>query len=258
MRKRFGQHAKVVPHRGPAIPAAGVVDGDPNIDDIDLDINVPDGGRVAAEDETLGIPRGDGTVFAKEENGGHTPRNPQHLFDSVDLTDDAGDNDGFLGRSFPITVREQRVARARRVFGPRAQLQERGDQVDQAAAEDHTITDVSKALQSVRPPDDSVGRKALQRLHVKWYHCATGLKSLFGAAGVFPRGCNLVPHVVQACQVCRPWGKPGQSNKFTYPFVLQFNEEVQFDLMVYRSTLEPGLGGAHGIPIVQIDCCIRW
>ena len=40
---------------------------------------------------------------------------------------------------------------------------------------------------------------------------------------------------------------------------MSFNEEVQFDLLFYHSRLEPGLGGAHGIPIIHlIDCCIRW
>ena len=30
-------------------------------------------------------------------------------------------------------------------------------------------------------------------------------------------------------------------------------------MMFYHSRLEPGLGGAHGIPILHlIDCCIRW
>ena len=115
-------------------------------------------------------------------------------------------------------------------------------------------------LQLLRSYDESVIRKALQRLHVKWYHCETArLQSFFRAAGVPAKACNFVPQVVQACQVCRPWKGPGQANKLTYSLALSFNEEVQFDLLFYHSRLEPGFGGANGVPIAHlIDCCIRW
>ena len=69
----------------------------------------------------------------------------------------------------------------------------------------------------------------------------------------------MCPRVVQACQSCRPWKRPSQGNKLTFSFALPFQEEVQFDLLFYRSALQPGLGGENGIPIVHlIDCCIRW
>ena len=46
--KQLGEQAKVGPCRDPAIPAAGVVDGDPIIDDIDLgaDVGAHEEGRV--------------------------------------------------------------------------------------------------------------------------------------------------------------------------------------------------------------------
>lgn len=159
-----------------------------------------------------------------------------------------------------MLVRERRIAKARRVFGLDGQQQDRGYQVDQAAAEDHRTTDASNVLQLLRHPDDAAARETLQRLHVKLYHCETArLQNLFRAVGAPARACNSVPQVVQASQVCRPWKKPGQSNKLTYSLAMTFNEEVQFDLMFYHGALEPGLRGAHGIPIVHlIDCCIRW
>ena len=136
----------------------------------------------------------------------------------------------------------------------------RGDQTDHAAAEDHRTIDVSKVLQLLHSSDEAVVRKALQRLHVKWYHAETErLQSILKAAGVPSRACNLVPQVVQACQVCRPWKRPGNNNKLTYSLALAFNEEVQFDLLCYHSMLEPNLGSDKGIPIVHmIDYCIRW
>lgn len=73
------------------------------------------------------------------------------------------------------------------------------------------------------------------------------------------RACALVPQVVQTCQACQPWRRPGQSNKFTFSLALPFQEEVQFDLLSHHSAFELGLGGEKGIPIVHlIDCCIRW
>ena len=36
-------------------------------------------------------------------------------------------------------------------------------------------------------------------------------------------------------------------------------EGVQFELLPYKSALDPGLGGEKGIPIVHlVDCCMRW
>ena len=100
----------------------------------------------------------------------------------------------------------------------------------------------------------------MQTLHVKWYHCGTErLQSLLRAAGAHPKACTLVPQVVQSCRVCRPWRKPGQSNKLIYSLAVSFNEEVQFEFVFYHSRFKFGLGGAHGISVVHlIDCCIRW
>ena len=100
----------------------------------------------------------------------------------------------------------------------------------------------------------------MQQLHVKWYHVETErLQSLRRAAGAFPTSCNLVPQVVQSCQVCRPWRKPRQNKKFVYSLAFSVNQEVHLDFMFYYSRSEFGLGGVHGGPILHlIDCCIRW
>lgn len=160
----------------------------------------------------------------------------------MDLTEE-GDNDGHLGWLSPVAVRGQRVAKARRILGLNEEQHCRGDKADQRAAEDLRTTDVSNVLQILHHLDEFVVRKAFQRLLVKWYHCETErLQSLLRAAGVFPRACNLAPHVVQACQVCRPWKRPGHSDKFTSPLAMPFNEEARFDLLFARTALGPGLG----------------
>ena len=95
-----------------------------------------------------------------------------NLPDLVHLTEPEG-QDGYVYRLPSIAVRERRIARARRVFGLYKQHQDRGDQADQAASEDHRSIDVSKVLQSLGSSDESVIRKALNIFHVKWYHCET-------------------------------------------------------------------------------------
>ena len=67
------------------------------------------------------------------------------------------DNDGFDVKLSPVTVREQREARARKLLGLNNKA-DRGDRADQAAAEDHRTTDVAKVFQQFRSEDDSVIR----------------------------------------------------------------------------------------------------
>ena len=75
--------------------------------------------------------------------------------------------EGYDGQLSPISVREQRIAKARRVFGLNNPKIDRVDQADQAAAEDHRTIDVNKVLQLLHHPEEMVVRKALQRFHFK-------------------------------------------------------------------------------------------
>ena len=179
---------------------------------------------------------------------------------SLDVIDsEEDDSGGYTGKLSPITAREQRVTKARRILGLNEQQQDRGDQTDQAAAEDHTTTDVAKALRLLFHAGEPIARTALQRFHVKWYHCGSAKpQSLLRAAGAPPRACNSVLQVVQACRVCRPWKRLSQSHKLTFSHALPSNEEFQFDLL-FRSLFEFGVVGDKGILIIHlIDCCIRW
>ena len=193
---------------------------------MDLDIDVPtvydgdhedlvdDIGKVVTEDETLGILRGlgRGSAATKEERLSVVPPQNSPNLDIVegtapDLIDLTEPQDGFTDQLSPVSVREQRVAKARRVLGLKASHQQvdRGDQADAGAAEDHRTTDITKVLQALHHNDDSIVRKAIQRLHIKWYHAETErLQTILRAAGAPARACNMVPQVVQGCQVCRP------------------------------------------------------
>ena len=123
---------------------------------------------------------------------GPPPISTDNLMDLIDFEDD----EGLIGKSSLVTVREQRVARARQLLGSNKPKQDRGDQVDQAAAGEHRTTDVPKVLQLLRSFHDSVIRKALGRLHVKWYHCGTErVQRIFRAIGVPAKACNLARSV---------------------------------------------------------------
>lgn len=154
-----------------------------------------------------------------EEKGGYTAVTPNQIQnpspeDVVDVIElENNENGGCVDPLSPINIREQRVAKARRALGLKSQ-RDRGDQADQAAAEDDRTTDVNTALQLLHSQDEGVIRKVLRRLRVKWYHWETErLQSIFKSAGIRAKACNIVPQVMQACQLCRPWKRPAQTNK---------------------------------------------
>lgn len=97
-----------------------------------------------------------------------TPNKIQDVIDVIDIDGEDGCTDPFS----PISVWEERIAKARGAFGLK-QNHNRGDQADQGAVEDHRVTDVAKVLQLLNFEEDSVLLKAIQRLHVNWYHCGT-------------------------------------------------------------------------------------
>ena len=75
--------------------------------------------------------------------------------------EDNGDNDGCLDGLSPVIVLEQRVAKARRILGFHKPQHSRGDRAEQAVAEDHRTTDVSKVLQLLRHQGGAAVREAL-------------------------------------------------------------------------------------------------
>ena len=108
---------------------------------------------------------GFGRVVTEEEKSDEVPSNFQKPQESVDVIDlEEADKDGSEDPLSPVSARERRIATARRV--PEFKQQhDRADQVDQAAAEDHSTTDAHKVSQLLRSQDDGVTATALQRLH---------------------------------------------------------------------------------------------
>ena len=215
------------------------MDAGPTADgDFQLDGDVAQECRVVIEDDAVDVLRHFGNVVvSKGRNGGDScSKEPNAQLDIVDLIEEGevGYEDGL----FPITVCEQRVAKARGIVCLNIPQHSIGDRVGHGAAEDHRTTHVVKVFRSLHHADEAAVRAALHRLHVKWHRCETErLQSLLRAAGAPPRACICVPPVAQACQCCRPWKRFGQSHKLTLSLAMSVDEEVQLDLMFYRSAL---------------------
>ena len=92
----------------------------------------------------------------------------------------------------PATARERRAAHEQRQR--RLSKRDSSDQVGNAG-EDWRLFDVPKAMSSLHSEDEAVRRKALMRLHVRWFHAtaqqlsttlrAAGAKSHWGGASSY-------------------------------------------------------------------------
>ena len=83
-------------------------------------------------------------------------QNQQNQQDPVDVIDLEEDKERHDDPSSPVSIREQRITKTRRVLGLKQQ-RGRADQADQVAAEDLRTTDVNEALQLLHGRDDTVG-----------------------------------------------------------------------------------------------------
>ena len=235
--RKYGKRAKAGPHRDPSTPAIGEATGrNPQSHDFDLDLDL--GEAAAAPFPSLappGLSSAD-SALAREEVG------------------EAAAEEGADGAA-AASARERRVQTVERERS--ARHAEASNQSDNAAAEDWRAFDLKKAFSALRSPDAATRRKALQRLHIRWWHVPSEpFKRTLEAAGAPAEAIAEIPSVVQGCVVCRDWRKPGPRNVTTFRLVMEFNEEVQFDLLFYHSLLEPERGN---IPIAHlIDACVRF
>ena len=109
--------------------------------------------------------------------------------------------------------------------------------------------DLGAALQQLRSVRPGIARRALRKLHIRWYHCgAKRMKMLLEAAGVEPSVLALTDDVVATCGTCRLWTRPGVRSVTSTRLSTQFNESVQVDLLFVK----------HYTILHMIDSCIRW
>ena len=111
-------------------------------------------------------------------------------------------------------------------------------QVGNSGEQDWRTFDLKKAMRALASNDESVRKKALQRLHIRWWHVQTeAFQRILRAAGAPSRAVADVPAVVQACSICRDWKRPGPKSVTSHRLTDHFNEEVQFDLLFYLSLM---------------------
>ena len=124
-----------------------------------------------------------------------------------------------------------------------------GDGGDEEGGDEWNRFDLGASLQLLRSPRVGVVRRALRRLHIRWYHPgAARMKALLQAAGVTREVINLVQDVTDTCRICRAWSRPGPRSMTTTTLRTRFNEEVQIDLLFYRQY----------IILHMLDVCTRW
>ena len=108
------------------------------------------------------------------------------------------------------------------------------------AAEDFRLFSMSRCWQALKSGDVSRIRLAIKKMHLRWYHARPQyLKSIFTNAGVPKIAIDQVDEVCRACPVCRSWQQPTNKAKVAVRPVHDFNEELQLDLMFYKTQVNP-------------------
>ena len=106
----------------------------------------------------------------------------------------------------------------------------------EAADEDRwTSFDLGRALIDLRSVREGVVRRALRKLHIRWFHAsAQKMKTLLTAAGVPQDIMLLVQQIVDTCDICRNWSKPGPRTITSSTITTRFNQEIQVDLLFFK------------------------
>eukprot|EP00435_Cladocopium_sp_Y103_P051132 s594_g15.t1 len=112
-----------------------------------------------------------------------------------------------------------------------------------------TKHDLGFALQQLRSIREGVVRRTLRKLHIRWYHAGSRkMQVLLEAAGVNPQILAMIPSIIDTCDICRHWQRPGPKSVASTRLAETFNKEVQMDLLFYKT---------H-VVLHCIDSCTRW
>ena len=112
-----------------------------------------------------------------------------------------------------------------------------------------TKFDLGTSLQLLRSTRPGVVRRALRKLHVRWYHAPSRRMATFlTAAGVSSGIVALVPDIVSTCEICRAWSRPGPRSMTSTRLPEKFNLEVEIDLLFVGTQ----------VVLHMVDRCIRW
>ena len=109
---------------------------------------------------------------------------------------------------------------------------------DTGADEVWSRFDVGRAMQELRSSQPGVLRRALRRLHLRWFHAPTArMESLLQAAGIPADVVKLARQVVDTCSVCRTWSTPSPKTVTTSSLPTRFNQTLQMDLLFIKDKI---------------------
>ena len=206
-------------------------------------------GLRASWSKTVGVdrPSGDAATSAREEDLSEAPprmsESPRVAEASGDVSEappfepaafgpppgppeaDADNDEQQEAEHGIITTLRPQTARERRIAALRLRQTDAEVQASAAGQEDWRNFDVSKALSALKSTDPAVRRKALQRLHLRWWHAgSSAMKRTLAPAGAPSHALAEVDSVVQACAICRRWSKPSDHTVASYRLVFVCNE----------------------------------
>ncbi|CAE7222318.1 unnamed protein product [Symbiodinium sp. CCMP2592] len=96
--------------------------------------------------------------------------------------------------------------------------------------------DISRSMRVLRVGNERAIRTELRKLHLRFWHASRqSLEQILKAAGVPQRILEYVPDIINTCQECRKWQRPGPSTQHTLTSSFKFNQQVEFDLLFYRT-----------------------
>ena len=251
--------------RDPSMPAHGDSTGrrrqneDHDFDHDVLDPNAASSGSAlpAPQDASAPADQAPPTREEIEEAAGPTPSFIPEAIRAAPTGTDADTNEQREAEPGIITALRPQTAREMRLAAIRLKQTDTAAQASASGQEDWRSFDTSKALTALRSPDAATRRKALQRLHLRWWHAGTSaMKRTLAAAGAPTQALAEIDSVVQACAVCRRWTKPTERTITSYRLVFVFNEEVQMDLVFIRSEIEKERGLITVLHLV--DVAVRW
>ncbi|CAK0816868.1 unnamed protein product, partial [Prorocentrum cordatum] len=100
---------------------------------------------------------------------------------------------------------------------------------------DWSSWDLGSARRALFGNNEPVSRRVLRRLHLRWFHAnKKAMKRMLTAGGVPPKVLQLVGDVAGTCRVCRLRMKNGTKATTTVELSIQFNDEVQFNVLFHE------------------------
>ena len=98
--------------------------------------------------------------------------------------------------------------------------------------------DLGTALRDLRSENPAIINRALQRLHIRWWHASSArMSSLLKTAGVSDHVIKQISTIVSTCKICRLWTRPNNRSMVSTRMAEKFGEMVQCDLLFFEDAI---------------------